>query len=131
MSNPTEIFFRADGNPRIGSGHIMRCLSLAGALRDRGARCVFLLADDRMLPAVTGRGFAARVLGTHWQDMAAELPALLPLLHPDALVVVDRYALVPAWLDAVQRLCPVARAAHQQRHKPGPPYRRACRSGTR
>ena len=108
MSNPTEIFFRADGNPKIGSGHIMRCLSLAGALRDQGARCVFLLADDRMLPAVTGRGFAARVLGTHWQDMAAELPALLPLLHPDALVVVDSYALVPAWLDAVQRLCPVA-----------------------
>lgn len=108
MSRSTEILFRADGNARIGSGHIMRCLSLAAAMRDQGARCVFLLADDRMLPAVTGRGFAAEILGTDWRDMTGELPALLPRLQGAALAVVDSYALTPAWLDAVRRLCPVA-----------------------
>lgn len=102
------ILFRADGNARIGSGHIMRCLSLAGALRDLGQRCVFLTADDTMAGMIRGRGFAVRVLGTDWRDMDAELPVLLPLLGGARLAVADSYALTPAWLAAVQRHCPVA-----------------------
>ncbi len=39
------ILFRADGNAEIGAGHIMRCLSLAQALRDQGGNAVFLCRD--------------------------------------------------------------------------------------
>lgn len=102
------ICFRADGDARIGSGHIMRCLSLAGALRDRGERCVFFLADGTMADTVRGRGFEARILGTDRRDMDAELPALLPMLAGARLAVADSYALTPAWLAAVRRRCPVA-----------------------
>lgn len=34
--------FRADASPIIGSGHIMRCLSLANALKATGVDCVFI-----------------------------------------------------------------------------------------
>ncbi|MBM3230783.1 UDP-2,4-diacetamido-2,4,6-trideoxy-beta-L-altropyranose hydrolase [Candidatus Peregrinibacteria bacterium] len=40
-----NILFRADGNPEIGAGHIMRCLSLAQALQDQGGEAVFLSSD--------------------------------------------------------------------------------------
>jgi len=36
------VVFRADANPTIGTGHLMRCLALANALAAEGLRCLFL-----------------------------------------------------------------------------------------
>lgn len=102
------ICFRADGNAHIGSGHIMRCLSLAAALRTLGEDCLFAMADDTMAATVRSRGFEVRILGTYWRDMYAELPVFLPLAAQARLVVVDSYALTPAWLEAVRQQVPVA-----------------------
>ena len=102
------ICFRADGNAHIGSGHIMRCLSLAAALRTLGEDCLFAMADDTMAATVRSRGFEVRILGTYWRDMNAELPVFLPLAAQAKLVVVDSYALTPAWLEAVRQQVPVA-----------------------
>lgn len=40
-------FFRADGNEKIGAGHLMRCLTIAQELAERvsGEQIVFLCAD--------------------------------------------------------------------------------------
>jgi UDP-2,4-diacetamido-2,4,6-trideoxy-beta-L-altropyranose hydrolase len=37
-----RIAIRTDAGPLIGSGHLMRCLALADALRAQGAECMFL-----------------------------------------------------------------------------------------
>lgn len=104
------IVFRADGGREIGAGHIMRCLSLAGALRAAGEACRFLLADDGMAEAVRSAGLDFDVLGTDPAADLAELPVLRPFLCAASprLVVADSYALTDGWVRAVREVCPVA-----------------------
>lgn len=111
-----KIAFRADASIQIGTGHIMRCLTLADALRERGAKCTFVcrphhghLAERirstehemRMLPPIaTDRSSTARDLYANWlgcsqeQDAAHTIQALDE--HYDWLIV-DHYGLDAAW----------------------------------
>jgi UDP-2,4-diacetamido-2,4,6-trideoxy-beta-L-altropyranose hydrolase len=44
MKSTRPLILRADATPEMGAGHVMRCLALAQAWRDRGGRAVFALA---------------------------------------------------------------------------------------
>ena len=77
----TKMFYiRADGNEKIGMGHVMRCLTIAGALKRLGAEVLFLTADERPVRSIEERGFAVKVLSTRFDDMEAELPGLSEIL---------------------------------------------------
>ena len=45
MRNIINIFIRTDASLQIGSGHVMRCLTLAEALRDSGAEVKFVCRE--------------------------------------------------------------------------------------
>lgn len=68
------IYIRADANPKIGMGHIMRCLSIADAFVRIGKSVIFILADDQVLPLITKRGYETIVLHSDYKNMEAELP---------------------------------------------------------
>lgn len=113
---------RADASVLIGSGHIMRCLSLANALKASGVHCVFIarhipnsLADklkasghdvvvlegDNLPPADAAQGQYGEWLGTNEAtDAETCLTALLPFVAergaPD-LVICDHYGLSAKW----------------------------------
>lgn len=122
MTRPPTVAFRADASTEIGTGHVMRCLTLADALAERGIACHFL---SRALPghlcdrisahghhlhrlAAPGDGTVtdpdgpahAGWLGLHWRDDAAECRPILAALGPDWLVM-DHYALDARWQGAV------------------------------
>lgn len=61
---------RADGNAKIGAGHLMRCLTVAEALRRRLAppeEVLFLCADEESAELAESRGFRAGVLHTDYR----------------------------------------------------------------
>ncbi|MDZ7809368.1 MAG: UDP-2,4-diacetamido-2,4,6-trideoxy-beta-L-altropyranose hydrolase [Arhodomonas sp.] len=61
-----RVAFRVDASLAIGSGHVMRCLTLAGALRDQGADCHFLCREPQghLNRQIAERGFAVHRLPT-------------------------------------------------------------------
>ena len=87
------IIFRADGNKKIGSGHIMRCLSIADALHDKGLDSVFVTADDSVSGLLRERGYKNVVLNLDYRNLEEELELFFSLeaLPHSEMVVVDSY----------------------------------------
>lgn len=110
-AEPTALF-RADAGVHIGSGHVMRCLSLADELVDRGVGVVFAThAPAGLRNRIASSGHEIIDLGelgeaaeTHpgevWADDAQHDDARrvrdLVGLDPD-IVVVDHYGLDATW----------------------------------
>jgi UDP-2,4-diacetamido-2,4,6-trideoxy-beta-L-altropyranose hydrolase len=120
-----RVAIRTDASLQIGSGHVMRCLTLADALKARGAECHFISRKHpgHLLEIIRQRGHAvtalpagkpasaraddsvqqpahAAWLGCDWSTDARRTCAILARLQPDWLVV-DHYALDQRWEEAV------------------------------
>ena len=87
------ILFRADGNPNIGSGHVMRCLSMADAFRKNGIESIFVMSEGYMKKIVEDRGYSVKCLNGSHDEMEREIPAFEKLwkeLSPQGIIV-DSY----------------------------------------
>lgn len=112
------ILIRADGGAKAGAGHLMRCLTVADALRGEperpsaGAGILFVCADGESGDFVSARGYRALVLHTDSRDLEGELPAWEGLLGelPGApgAILVDSYFVTEGYLKALGRFAPVA-----------------------
>jgi len=96
-------YIRADGNEKIGMGHIMRCLTIAEALRGQGEEVLFLTADERPVRWIEDRGFAVKILFTYYDEMEVELPQLMALFMGNAgegrpKILVDSYFVTEFYL---------------------------------
>lgn len=114
-----NITFRTDASIEIGTGHVMRCLTLARALRGAGADCKFITRAHlgNMANRIASEGFELSVLpaptgpvalgppshahwaGLDWTQDAAETRAVLT--GATGLLVVDHYAFDARWHRAV------------------------------
>jgi len=83
------IGIRADGNEKIGTGHIMRCLSIGEAVRKKGGEPVFFSIDAEAL--IRQAGFKCIPLQGVYDDLNEE--DLSSLLHASgiATLLVDSY----------------------------------------
>lgn len=128
--NPRSVIFRTDASVQIGSGHVMRCLTLAEALRERGAECRFICREleGNLLEQIRQRGFAATGLltrpeeggradsgtegksgppagaGLDWAADAAQTKVSAGGTAADWLIV-DHYALDARWEQAMRPNC--------------------------
>jgi UDP-2,4-diacetamido-2,4,6-trideoxy-beta-L-altropyranose hydrolase len=117
-----QIAFRTDASLQIGTGHVMRCLTLADVLRERGAQSTFICRPHagHLLDLIQQRGHAAKALvpaddtftapadpthakwlGTDWASDAAQTQQALGDQVVDWLVA-DHYALDRRWEQAMR-----------------------------
>ena len=119
-----KVAVRVDASPRIGSGHLVRCVTLASELRARGAEVIFIVRDqaDGWDTRVSAAGFRltrlprperdgpvaeddyAGWLGVAQERDAEETRAAVGS-GPVDLLIVDHYALDATW---ERRLRPIA-----------------------
>lgn len=100
------ILFRLDGNEYIGLGHVMRCLSLADALRKHGFKITFVLADSFCEDIISQRGYSSVVLQTNYSLMEDELNKFVPIItniNPE-FIVVDSYFVTELYLKTLKGL---------------------------
>ncbi len=59
-----KVVFRADASLQIGTGHVMRCLTLADALAARGADCHFICREHvgNLIEFIRSKGYPVHVL---------------------------------------------------------------------
>ena len=103
------LYIRADMNPQISVGHVMRCLSVADAAAERGIKTVFISADDQPLSLIKERGHELVILGTDWQNMDSELPVLTKLIEERKIdkLLIDSYQVTDSYLRKVNELTKV------------------------
>lgn len=117
-----KITFRTDASIHIGTGHVMRCLTLAEALTVRGAQCAFICREHagNLIQVIQSKGYEVHALpappfeshgqgnelahsnwlGATQDDDALACQAILQAKRPDWLVV-DHYAIDARWEDAL------------------------------
>lgn len=119
MGSHPIIYIRADGNQEIATGHLMRCLSIARALKRREARPVFVVSDEESIALLrkmmseaelARRDFPILHLQTDYRDLDREIPTLTGILstHPISCLLVDSYFVTPSYLSALGQKCRVA-----------------------
>ncbi|MBH2032231.1 MAG: UDP-2,4-diacetamido-2,4,6-trideoxy-beta-L-altropyranose hydrolase [Pseudomonadales bacterium] len=129
---PLKVAFRVDASLQMGTGHVMRCLTLANALKVRGAECQFICREHpgNLIAYIRSEGFQIHVLplmestaaelidfkvskiepqlahatwlGATQRNDADECSAILSELKFDWLIV-DHYALDVRWEVALKR----------------------------
>ena len=103
------IWIRADANDKIGTGHMMRCISIARALKRCGQRVCFITADDSGVPILENGGQEYRVLHSDYRNMEDELPELQRLFSKDMpeFFLADSYFVTRRYLCEIRRNIPV------------------------
>nr|WP_313062962.1 UDP-2,4-diacetamido-2,4,6-trideoxy-beta-L-altropyranose hydrolase [Moraxella sp. CTOTU49097] len=120
-----KIMVRADASLTMGSGHIMRCLTLADRLKQQGHDITFICRkhDGHLADLIGQKGFAVQLLaksetadfikqhahsewlGASENDDFAECKPILQALKPDWLII-DHYAIGKNWEQQAKRLLP-------------------------
>ncbi|UOP08073.1 UDP-2,4-diacetamido-2,4,6-trideoxy-beta-L-altropyranose hydrolase [Alysiella crassa] len=140
-----KFLFRADASLQIGSGHVMRCLTLANALREQGHtakfithahvghladliekqgfECILLPCPQPNPPSQAGEGkhgFSGSLkhaawLGTTQERDFAECEPHILDFQPD-WIICDHYALDATWQNLAQKICPTKIAVIDDLH---------------
>lgn len=87
------IYIRVDGNRTIGTGHIMRCLSVADEARRYGEETVFVVADSDSERFIKSRSYRSICLNSRWDSLETEIEKIELFLQENRVPVllIDSY----------------------------------------
>lgn len=102
------ILIRADANEIIGTGHVMRCLSIANAFVQTGHEVKFITADHRGDDLINSRGFESICLDSEWTQMEGEeIDRVVRAYRPD-LLLVDSYFVTESYFSSLSDIVTLA-----------------------
>ena len=97
------IVFRADANEILGTGHVMRCLSIARAFAKAGREVIFVTSDHKADKLILENGFSSICLRCSWCDMESDgIHGMLEQHRPE-LVIVDSYCISEQYMRNLSR----------------------------
>lgn len=125
-----NIVFRCDASIQIGTGHVMRCLTLADELSRQGAKCYFICREHEgnLIKLIADKGYEAyklkieseishyekkdnepvlfhsKWLGSTQEEDAKQVLDIIGYIQPNWLVV-DHYALDSYWEQKIRPHC--------------------------
>ena len=104
-----NVLIRADGNEKIGSGHIMRTKSIATELKGLGAKVLYALADERGKKLINNE-FQSVVLSSNYECLDDEINALSSVIKEQKikLILLDSYFVTPKYFKELKKLAKVA-----------------------
>ena len=104
-----NVLIRADGNERIGSGHIMRTKSIAAQLKGLGAKVLYALADERGKRLINNE-FQSVVLSSNYECLDDEINTLSSVVKEQEikLILLDSYFVTPKYFKELKKLAKVA-----------------------
>lgn len=123
-----SLLIRVDASVQIGTGHVMRCLTLADELRGRGTEVIFVCRefDENLCGYIEEKGYIvhrlpvsdtpkqniesglkhAAWLGADWQTDARQVEEIIKDFDtPPDWLVVDQYALDERWEGYLRPYC--------------------------
>lgn len=122
--DPRRYVFRVDASTQMGVGHLMRCLTLAGRLRDRGGFSHFICRDlpDLLCAQVKAAGYDlhklpsasdfagdqdgpnhAAWLGECWREDARQTVEVIDSVGNVDVLIVDHYAIDRRWEERARK----------------------------
>lgn len=121
MKEKKTILIYADGNPDIATGHLMRCLSIAHAIKSLGGEVQFAVSDEASAGLLSSfftqeSRFAIHTLHADYRKPETGLPGLKRLLteedsSPDgsfSCLLIDSYFVTQPFLEALRPLTRIA-----------------------
>ncbi|NRQ42306.1 UDP-2,4-diacetamido-2,4,6-trideoxy-beta-L-altropyranose hydrolase [Rheinheimera sp. YQF-2] len=103
-----KVLFRTDASVTLGSGHVMRCLTLAQALHKQGASCEFAcrITAGHLADVIRSQGFTVLPLPDVFITETADATATLAQLTQNYdLLIVDHYALAADYCRQLRCRC--------------------------
>lgn len=119
-----QVVFRVDASLSMGTGHVMRCLTLARALHEQGGRCCFIcrMHDGHLVELIASQGFEVLSMPVETGGIATGYPVHAAWLGSSQVadasycqelladrdvdwLVVDHYALEWEWEKAMRPYC--------------------------
>lgn len=104
------IIFRADANSKIGSGHIMRCITIAKQFEKMGKEVMFVVADSNAEKILISNNIEYYCLNTVYENMEPEVDFLKEILlnNNAELLIIDSYFVTQTYFDELRNVCKVA-----------------------
>ncbi len=103
------IYIRVDANEQIATGHLMRTISIAEAIRKEGEDCCFITSDHNCDEKLDKRGFKKICIDSLWNDLNDEIDKMSELIKNRDIkcLLVDSYYVTPEYLEVLSKLTKV------------------------